>query len=83
MDPWQPIRLLAVALLVGYYAVKILDSVTKLHQGEIGLSFGRIREELVEGSHDGYCCYVLNLKCSIHMRYYRGKSLDDSVYSLG
>ena len=55
MDLWQLIRLLAVALLVGYYAVKILDSATKLHQGEIGLSFGRIREELVEGSHDSYC----------------------------
>ena len=74
MDLWQLIRLLAVALLVGYYAVKILDSATKLHQGEIGLSFGRIREELVEGSHDGYCRYVLNLKYSFHLREYRRKA---------
>ena len=56
MDLWQHIRLLALALLVGYFVRKIIDSSTKLHQSEIGLSFGKIREELVEGSRD---CFVV------------------------
>ena len=46
---------MALALLVGYFVLKIIDSSTKLQQREIGLSFGRIREELVEGSRDYYC----------------------------
>ena len=61
MDLWRPIRFLVLAILVGYFVLEVIDSWSKLQQREIGLSFERIREELVEGSHNCYCCIILTL----------------------
>ena len=61
MDLWRPIRILVLTFLVGYFVLEVIDSWSKLQQREIGLSFGRIREELVEGSLACYCCLILTL----------------------
>ena len=55
---WRPIRVLITFLLIGYFVSKIIDSSRKLQKGEIGVSFERIREELVEGSS---LCYSSSL----------------------
>ena len=47
---WRPLRVLVLFLLVGYFVSKIIDSSRKLQDQKIGVSFERIREELVEVS---------------------------------
>ena len=54
---WRPLRVLVMVLLVGYFLSKIIDSSSKLQMGEIGVSFEKIQEELVEG---GALCYYSN-----------------------
>ena len=48
------LRLLVFSLLFCYFVLQIVYSARKLQDAEIGISFGRKREELVEGSH---LCY--------------------------
>ena len=47
---WRPAKVLILLLLVGYFVSRIIDSSRKLQAREIGVSFERIREELVEDS---------------------------------
>ena len=50
------LRLLVFSLLFCYFVLQIIYSAQKLQDAEIGISFGRKREELVEGS---YLCYFI------------------------
>ena len=55
MDIWRPLRFLILFLLVSYFISKLIDSSRRLHEAEIGLSFKKIREDLVEGSYPFNC----------------------------
>ena len=55
---WRPAKISVLFLLFGYFVSKIFDSSVKLQEREIGVSFERIREELVE---DSALCYFESL----------------------
>ena len=60
---WRSAKVLILLLLVGYFVSRIIDSSRKLQAREIGVSFERIREELVE---DSALCYFNSPAQIIH-----------------
>lgn len=60
MDFIQLIRVLVLALLLGYFVTKVVDSTTKLQEAKIGTLFRRITKETVEGRSQSYELMMLS-----------------------